>query len=287
MKHLNYSELPFSIEQISCNLWFMSAPSKLHFFSSKSIMLLFFFLHLMNYILSANCIIQPPPKQAMDVCACRDLPQLNEGMSCSAFAAFHKLPSFLQLSSHSQVTAPCFCTFSCCSPVACYCLSPHVPSSSSVVSIPVQCLQLGATSAFYTPRIHRCLHGASLWCSFFWVCCKVKPEMSISISSSEWNKAVTTTLRAELFLLESSSENPQGWRRRQRMDADEAAVSNAGLLLWGYSLSLSVSPKLSLAAAPLPCSHPLWRLKRLFLYFGKDLQNISKKAFKIGYGSSD
>lgn len=177
MKHFNYSELPVSIEQISCNLWFMSAPSKLHFFQ-QIYCAPFFFLHLMNYILNANCIIQPPTKQAVDVCVCRDLPQLNEGMSCSGFAAFHKPLSFLQLSSHSQVTAPCFCTFPCCSPIACYCLSSRVPSSSPVVSIPVQCLQLGATSAFYTPHIHRCLHGASLWCSFFWACCNGKVQKS-------------------------------------------------------------------------------------------------------------
>lgn len=225
MKHLNYSGLPFSIEQISCNLWFMSAPSKLHFFSSKSIMLLFFFLHLMNYILSANCIIQPPPKQAMDVCACRDLPQLNEGMSCSAFAAFHKPPSFLQLSSHSQVTAPCFCTFSCCSPVVCYCLSPHVPSSSSVVSIPVQCLQLGATSAFYTPRIHRCFHGASLWCSFFWVCCNVKSSQKCQFPSPLQSEIRQSQQHSELSFsswrahqkIPKAGEGDKGWMQMKQL----------------------------------------------------------------------
>lgn len=144
MKHLNHSDLPSSTEQILCNLWFMSAPSKpcyFHQIDDAS-----FFLPASNE-LHSHCKLDHPPIhwKVRDVCVGGDLPKLKEGMRYSVLAALPVALSSLWFSSHSWVTSPHSCTFPCPS---CWYLIPCGIPSSPVISVPVQYFQLGAASAF-------------------------------------------------------------------------------------------------------------------------------------------
>lgn len=155
MKHLNHSDLPNSTEQISCNLWFMSAPSKpcyFHQIDDAS-----FFLPASNEFHS-HCKLDHPAFhwKVRDVCVS------GESMSCSVPAALHVALSSLWLSSHSWVSAPHSCTFPCPS---WWCLIPSFQGcgtlSSPVVSVLVQDFQLGAASAFCLIHFQSCPCGAS------------------------------------------------------------------------------------------------------------------------------
>lgn len=105
MKYLNHSDLPSSTEQISCDLWFMPAPSKpcyFHQIDDAS-----FFLPASNE-LHSHCKLDHPAFhwQVRDVCVGGNLPQLKEGMGCSVLAALHAALSSLWLSSHLHLPLP-------------------------------------------------------------------------------------------------------------------------------------------------------------------------------------
>lgn len=135
----------------------MSVPSKLCYF--HQIYDASFFLPASNE-LHSHCKLDHPAShwQVRDVCVGGDFPQLKKGMGCSALAALHVALSSFWLSSHSWVTAPHSCTFPCPS---CWCLIPCGTPSSPVVSVPVQCFQLGAASAFCPTHFQSCPCGAS------------------------------------------------------------------------------------------------------------------------------
>ena len=181
MKHLDDSELPISTEQISCNLWFMSAPSKRHYF--QQIYYASFFLPTSDE-LHSHCKVYHPAShwQATDVRVQKDLPQLNEGRSCSALAALHAALSFPDFPPTAKWLYSDFARSLAPLPLLNN-VSPLV-SPPVAASVPRQSLQLGAGSALCTPLFHGCLHGASLpqqlvngvQRGFCWACHKEKSK---------------------------------------------------------------------------------------------------------------
>lgn len=149
-----------------------------HVISIKLMMRPFSFLLLMNYILTANWIIQPSTgRSGMFVW----LGTLHSKRKAWIIVFLQLSPCSPELSSHIWVTAPYPGTFPCPS---CWCLIPCGTSSSPVVSVPVQYFQLGAASAFCPTHYQSCPCGASYPMSreqrdFSWDCHKEKSKNQV------------------------------------------------------------------------------------------------------------